>query len=250
MLQLLYPCSRFSPDRCLICGGNFRDHLTLWWSKNLYKPLDRILDDTYRTGVRIVDGKSAPASDAQPPPHQKGRRRQPSRKARLDATRYMPRAPSQSIEYAYHWRYVVEVLEKSGRSSNTSGKRVRVLVPRSEVGDPGTDEPQHPTKRRRPTARSRGTPRRGSGLRRVDEERRRSGTSTDMSSSSSSSSSSSAMMLRDKYVVRMPPATDLRNTSALLVMARAFTSIALDSLLELEASDEARAASQQQRPQL
>jgi hypothetical protein len=245
MLQLLYPCSRFSPDRCLICGGNFRDHLTLWWSKNLYTPLDRILDDTYRTGVRIVDGKSAPASDAQPPRHQKGRRRQPSRKARLDATWYMPRAPSQSIEYAYHWRYVVEVLEKSGRSSNTNGKRVRVLVPRSEVGDPCTDEPQHPTKRRRPTSRSRGTPRRGSH---VEEERRRSGTSTDMSPSSSSSSS--AMMLRDKYVVRMPPATDLRNTSALLVMARAFTLIALDRLLELESSDEARAASQQQRPQL
>ena len=46
VLQLLYPCSRYSPDRCLICGGCFQDHLTLWWAKHLYTPYDLYLDRT------------------------------------------------------------------------------------------------------------------------------------------------------------------------------------------------------------
>ena len=51
MLQLLYPCSRYSVDKCVLCGGTFRDHLTLWWSKNLYTPFDRYLDQIYRDSV-------------------------------------------------------------------------------------------------------------------------------------------------------------------------------------------------------
>lgn len=51
MLQLLYPCSRYSVDKCVLCGGTFRDHLTLWWSKNLYTPFDRYLDQVYRDSV-------------------------------------------------------------------------------------------------------------------------------------------------------------------------------------------------------
>lgn len=239
MLQLLYPCSRYSPDRCLICGGTFRDHLTLWWSKNLYTPLDRILDDTFRDGVRVVDHDDSGASVVEPR-RKVRRRRQPSSKARRDATRHMSRAPSQWIEYAFHRRYVVEVPEKLGRSG-AKGKNIRVLVPRSEACDHGEDEPLEQANHRRST-----TPTSRRSLRRADDDRR-SGTSPDMSSSTSS-----MLMLRDKYVVQMPrPATaELRNTSALVLLARAFTLMALDNLLELEESDEARAFQQQRQLRL
>eukprot|EP00980_Cylindrotheca_fusiformis_P006551 scaffold1384_cov116-Cylindrotheca_fusiformis.AAC.29 len=56
ILQLLYPCSRYSPNRCIVCGGSFPDHLELWWSKHLYTPFDRVIDRTYKEGVRIDEG--------------------------------------------------------------------------------------------------------------------------------------------------------------------------------------------------
>lgn len=37
ILQLLYPCSRYSPNECIVCGGSYPDHLELWWSKNLVR---------------------------------------------------------------------------------------------------------------------------------------------------------------------------------------------------------------------
>lgn len=51
MLQLLYPCSQYSLDKCVLCGGTFRDHLTLWWSKHLYTPYDRYLDQVYHESM-------------------------------------------------------------------------------------------------------------------------------------------------------------------------------------------------------
>ena len=51
MLQLLYPCNQYCADKCLLCGGTFRDHLTLWWAKNLYTPYDLYLDHVYKDGV-------------------------------------------------------------------------------------------------------------------------------------------------------------------------------------------------------
>lgn len=48
ILQLLYPCTRYAPNRCFLCGGSFPDHLELWWSKKyLYTPFDQYLDRTY-----------------------------------------------------------------------------------------------------------------------------------------------------------------------------------------------------------
>lgn len=51
LLELLYPLSRHSPDQCVFCGGSLSDHLTLWWSKHIYSPLDLYLDRTYEQGV-------------------------------------------------------------------------------------------------------------------------------------------------------------------------------------------------------
>jgi hypothetical protein len=53
MLSLLHPCSRYSTDRCLICGGTFRDHLILRWYMNgcLYSPYDRYVDSITKHGI-------------------------------------------------------------------------------------------------------------------------------------------------------------------------------------------------------
>lgn len=56
ILQLLYP-NNYSTDRCLLCGGTFRDHLTLWWGKHLYTPFDRLLDRTLEEARVVEDVK-------------------------------------------------------------------------------------------------------------------------------------------------------------------------------------------------
>jgi hypothetical protein len=53
ILKLLYPCSRYSPNKCMICGGSYPDHLELWWSKHLYSPYDQYLDNTYNDALVI-----------------------------------------------------------------------------------------------------------------------------------------------------------------------------------------------------
>lgn len=67
MLQLLYPCHRYSPDRCLLCGGCYKDHLILGWVKHLYKPFDRFLDKDFADSLVPAINKSQrkySASDA------------------------------------------------------------------------------------------------------------------------------------------------------------------------------------------
>lgn len=59
ILQLLYPCSRYSPNKCLVCGGGFPDHLELWWSKHLYTPFDRHLDATYQAALALPEPENA-----------------------------------------------------------------------------------------------------------------------------------------------------------------------------------------------
>jgi hypothetical protein len=59
VLKLLYPCSRYSPNKCLICGGSYDDHLELWWSKHLYSPYDQYLDKTYNEALTIRDEQAA-----------------------------------------------------------------------------------------------------------------------------------------------------------------------------------------------
>lgn len=59
ILQLLYPCSRYAPNRCLVCGGGFSDHLELWWSKHLYTPWDLYMDKTYKEGEVIMEEDNA-----------------------------------------------------------------------------------------------------------------------------------------------------------------------------------------------
>lgn len=51
LLELLYPASRHSPDKCIFCGGTYADHMTLRWSKHIYSPYDLYMDRTYSQGI-------------------------------------------------------------------------------------------------------------------------------------------------------------------------------------------------------
>ena len=88
ILQLLYPCTRYAPNRCMVCGGSFSDHLQLWWSKNLYTPWDLYMDKTYKEGEVVDEDEST-----------KSRRgRKQTRPAIVSAPRY-----------AFHKQYVQDV---------------------------------------------------------------------------------------------------------------------------------------------
>lgn len=55
LLQLLHPHCPRSKHTCLICGGTYRDHMTLAWGKHLYRPFDLHLDRTFRFGYRTKE---------------------------------------------------------------------------------------------------------------------------------------------------------------------------------------------------
>lgn len=94
MLQLLYPCSRYSPDRCLICGGTFRDHLTLWWSKNLYTPFDRLVDKMQEECVEVKTDSSL--------------RKEATRMAKGRSYSSLANEETSKTEFAFHQRYVID----------------------------------------------------------------------------------------------------------------------------------------------
>jgi len=55
LLESLYPPSQHGPDKCLICGLSFRDHLTCWWYPQLYSPYDLYLDAVKKNGTVVVN---------------------------------------------------------------------------------------------------------------------------------------------------------------------------------------------------
>lgn len=86
ILQLLYPCSRYAPDRCMVCGGGFSDHLELWWSKHLYTPWDLYMDRTYKEGEVLKEEDK-------------------SRRGRKQTAPLVVSPP----KYAFHRRYVDDI---------------------------------------------------------------------------------------------------------------------------------------------
>lgn len=109
MLQLLYPCSRYSPNRCLVCGGSFPDHLELWWSKHAYAPFDRHLDGTYCNALIVNEEVDQISTKSR-----RGVREKP-KAAQVQTTV----APS----YAFHRGYVLDIsqeLTPEDKSSSSS----------------------------------------------------------------------------------------------------------------------------------
>jgi hypothetical protein len=94
MLQLLHPCNRYSPDRCILCGGCYQDHLILGWAKHLYKPFDRLMDRMYDDSLMAMKASKPTTKKA----------------AVADRSNY--------LVHAFHRRYVLDVsqslLDKNG----------------------------------------------------------------------------------------------------------------------------------------
>ena len=94
MLQLLYPAShRYSPDRCIFCGGSFEDHVALKWSKHLYNPFDLLLDKTLRAG-RTVKREEFPARVV---------------KHRGKSITLPPRPSEEKFDFLFHRRYITDL---------------------------------------------------------------------------------------------------------------------------------------------
>ena len=122
ILQLLYPCSRYSRDSCIFCGGTFADHMTLAWAKHLYTPYDRYLDLTREKGV------------VTPPPDKIPRRSKRRRRGAAAAAAAAP-VPSSPPQHVFHRMYVRDKAldnEKGRRRNNNNNKRNRVFYRQCE----------------------------------------------------------------------------------------------------------------------
>lgn len=106
ILQQLYPLNQHNPDKCMLCGGSSRDHLTLWWSKHLYTPYDLHLDKVYNEGV-FVREEPAPVGV---------KRRNKSK---------IP--PLLETIHAYHRRYVFDLSLLLQNGSQKQGEREKKL---------------------------------------------------------------------------------------------------------------------------
>ena len=100
------------------CGGTFADHLTLWWSKNLYTPFDRLLDKVSKEGTLLP-----------PSPEEQLAR------ARKDRSYY----PTSKPEYIFHRRYVLDV--SSLIKGVTSKRQENRLLQRAVQQDPSLSSP-------------------------------------------------------------------------------------------------------------
>ena len=110
ILQLLYPCSRYSPDRCLVCGGTFRDHLTLWWANNLYTPFDNYMDRVYAKGVKLEPTFPLATTQTRKPSRPlRPKRSSYSRKKYNSPKRKTPAPVEMTKLFAFHRQYVVDV---------------------------------------------------------------------------------------------------------------------------------------------
>jgi hypothetical protein len=80
-----------------LCGGTFHDHLTLWWSKHLYTPYDRYLDQVYH--------ESLTKSTAIARNESVKRRNMKSDKSKSSADN----RDNGAIELGYHRKYVLDI---------------------------------------------------------------------------------------------------------------------------------------------
>ena len=99
MLQLLYPCSRYSVDKCILCGGTFRDHLTLWWSKHLYTPYDRYLDQVYHESMTNAPSTMTSRDDSM---------KRKRNKADKSISSFDD-GDGSNVAFGYHRRYVLDI---------------------------------------------------------------------------------------------------------------------------------------------
>ena len=111
ILQLLYPSSHtYSPDRCVFCGGNFRDHVALKWSKHLYTPFDMLLDRDQKQG-RVVHQENIEVV------------------TKRNGKRVKISIPGEErINFVFHRRYVSDKQRLVDYAKNIKGKRNRERI--------------------------------------------------------------------------------------------------------------------------
>ena len=137
ILKLLYPCNRYSPNKCMICGGSYEDHLELWWSKHLYSPFDLYLDQTYNDALTIKEEEARTKRQRSRRNHSGIQRNQTRRKSsnRQSSVKKSSAAPLQILseppKFCYHKRYVEDVSEiiRGIKDSKERRKRIKEKFP-------------------------------------------------------------------------------------------------------------------------
>ena len=120
-MQLLFPCDRFSPNKCALCGGSFPDHLELWWSTHLYSPFDQHLDKTYKDALNVVEDETKAVVNNNNNRNKDENRRRPSfvRRNQQNGSKRGRSSPSMSSStattmkgpptFSFHKPYVTDV---------------------------------------------------------------------------------------------------------------------------------------------
>mmetsp|Transcript_672 Transcript_672/g.772 ORF Transcript_672/g.772 Transcript_672/m.772 type:complete len:327 (+) Transcript_672:82-1062(+) len=133
ILEVLYPPSQYGPDKCLICGHSFHNHLVCWWYSMLYTPYDLYLDKINNEGV--IDANNDEMMDQN---GKNNRRDKQHRKKRKKNTNMFTREEYESglsplctkkmnkrgnYILGYHRRYVKDLsniaVQESNRESST-----------------------------------------------------------------------------------------------------------------------------------
>ena len=119
VLQLLFPCDRFSPNKCALCGGSFPDHLELWWSTHLYSPFDQHLDKTYKDALNVVEDETKAVVNSNKNKNKNTRRPSFVRRNQQSGSKPGRSSPSMSSStattmkgppsFSFHKRYVTDV---------------------------------------------------------------------------------------------------------------------------------------------
>ena len=114
ILQLLYPCSRYSPNKCMLCGGSYPDHLELWWGKHLYTPFDKNLDKSYQDAMITPKSESVMTKT----PRSQGTASARRKSINQGPTRSTMAQQVEAPKFGFHQRYVRDVTEAVTASSD------------------------------------------------------------------------------------------------------------------------------------
>jgi len=136
VLEKLYPPSKHSPNRCLICGHTFDNHLKSWWFPNLYSAFDKHLDEIYEKYTVNLNSESNQRIQTRPkkssstsrvsssgrsvgktpiPLYPPGDRTEPGMKPVQDVSQ-----DNAFRKREFHKRYVEDISDPKGAGKNTN----------------------------------------------------------------------------------------------------------------------------------
>ena len=106
---MLYPCNQHSPDRCILCGRSFQEHLELRCRKDNESPYSKHLDTVYEQGNihRVL------LQDKAQTKHQHSAKQ---------------KSNNQSTIVAYHQHYLETIQKKKSKGVNTQNHSERTTL--------------------------------------------------------------------------------------------------------------------------